>query len=73
MRRNNIFWGGVLILLGVLFLLQTQNIIPSIFPYLWPLGFDPCRRLDGTQCILATRIIRRNIFHSDWRSKKYQV
>ncbi len=38
MRRNNIFWGGVLILLGVLFLLQTQNIIPSIFPYLWPLA-----------------------------------
>ncbi len=38
MRRDNIFWGGVLILLGVLFLLQTQNIIPSIFPYLWPLG-----------------------------------
>ena len=24
-------------LLGTLFLLQTQNIIPSIFPYLWPL------------------------------------
>jgi len=38
MKRNNIFWGGVLILLGVLFLLQTSNIIPSIFPYLWPLG-----------------------------------
>jgi len=38
MKRNNIFWGGVLILLGVLFLLQTQNIIPSIFPYLWPIA-----------------------------------
>ena len=38
MKRDNIFWGGVLILLGVLFLLQTQNIIPSIFPYLWPLA-----------------------------------
>jgi len=38
MKRNNIFWGGVLILLGTLFLLQTQNIIPSIFPYLWPLA-----------------------------------
>jgi len=38
MRRDNIFWGGVLILLGLLFLLQTQNIIPSIFPYLWPLA-----------------------------------
>ena len=38
MRRDNIFWGGVLILLGMLFLLQTQNIIPSIFPYLWPIA-----------------------------------
>lgn len=38
MRRDNFFWGGVLILLGVLFLLQTQNVIPSIVPYLWPLG-----------------------------------
>jgi hypothetical protein len=37
MRRDNIFWGGALILLGTLFLLQTQNIIPSIFPYLWPM------------------------------------
>jgi len=37
MKRNNIFWGGVLILLGTLFLLQTANIIPSIFPYIWPL------------------------------------
>ena len=38
MRRNNIFWGGALILLGTLFLLQTQNIIPSVFPYIWPLA-----------------------------------
>lgn len=38
MKRDNIFWGGALILLGVLFLLQTQSIIPSIFPYLWPLA-----------------------------------
>ncbi|HAV75871.1 MAG TPA: hypothetical protein DCX53_00810 [Anaerolineae bacterium] len=38
MRRDNIFWGGALILVGVLFLLQTQNIIPSIFPFLWPLA-----------------------------------
>jgi len=38
MKRSNIFWGGALILLGTLFLLQTQNIIPSIFPYLWPLA-----------------------------------
>jgi hypothetical protein len=38
MNRDNIFWGGALILLGVLFLLQTQNLIPSVFPYLWPLA-----------------------------------
>ena len=38
MKRDNIFWGGVLILLGILFLLQTKNIIPSVFPYLWPLA-----------------------------------
>ena len=38
MRRDNIFWGGVLIVAGVLFLLQTQNIIPSIWPYLWPMA-----------------------------------
>ena len=37
MKRSNIFWGGVLIILGLLFLLQTQNIIPSVFPYIWPL------------------------------------
>jgi len=38
MRRDNIFWGGVLIVAGVLFLLQSQNIIPSIWPYLWPMA-----------------------------------
>lgn len=38
MRRDNIFWGGALILLGALFLLQTQGFIPSIFPYIWPLA-----------------------------------
>jgi len=37
MKRSNIFFGGVLITLGLLFLLQTQNIIPSIVPYIWPL------------------------------------
>jgi hypothetical protein len=36
MRRDNIFWGGALILVGVLFLLQAQNIIPSIWPFIWP-------------------------------------
>jgi hypothetical protein len=38
MRRDNTFWGGVLILLGALFFLQKQGIIPSIVPYLWPLA-----------------------------------
>ena len=38
MRRDNIFWGGALILVGVLFLLQSQNLIPSIWPYIWPMA-----------------------------------
>jgi hypothetical protein len=38
MRRDHLFWGSALILLGILFLLQTQNIIPNIWPYLWPLA-----------------------------------
>ena len=38
MKRDNIFWGGALIVLGALFLLQTQNIIPNVFPYFWPLA-----------------------------------
>jgi hypothetical protein len=38
MRRDNIFWGSVLILLGALFFLQRQGIIPSVVPYLWPLA-----------------------------------
>lgn len=38
MKRDNIFWGSVLILLGALFFLQRQGIIPSIVPYLWPLA-----------------------------------
>jgi len=38
MRRDNIFWGSVLIVLGTLFFLQRQGIIPSIVPYLWPLA-----------------------------------
>lgn len=38
MRRDNIFWGTVLVLLGVLFFLQRANIIPSVGPYLWPLA-----------------------------------
>jgi len=38
MRRDNIFWGSVLIVLGLLFFLQLQGIIPSVVPYLWPLA-----------------------------------
>lgn len=38
MNRDNVFWGGALILLGTLFLLQTQNIIPSVWPYIWPMA-----------------------------------
>lgn len=38
MRRDNIFWGTVLILLGTLFFLQRQGIIPSIVPYIWPIA-----------------------------------
>jgi cell wall-active antibiotic response 4TMS protein YvqF len=38
MKRDNIFWGTALILLGVLLFLQTQGYIGNIFPYLWPLA-----------------------------------
>ena len=37
MRRDNIFWGGVLILFGVLFLLQAQGIIDNVFRLFWPI------------------------------------
>ena len=37
MRRDNIFWGGALILLGVLLLLQAQGIISNIFTFFWPI------------------------------------
>ena len=37
MRRDNIFWGGALLLLGVLFLLQAQGIISNVFRFFWPL------------------------------------
>jgi hypothetical protein len=36
MRRDNIFWGIALILVGVLLYLQTEGYIGNIFPYLWP-------------------------------------
>jgi hypothetical protein len=38
MRRDNIFWGSVLILLGALFLLQRLGVIPNVVPYLWPIA-----------------------------------
>jgi LiaI-LiaF-like transmembrane region len=38
MRRDNMFWGTALILVGVLLFLQTEGYIGNIFPYLWPLA-----------------------------------
>ena len=38
MKRDNFFWGGALLLLGVLLLLQTQGIISNVFKYFWPLA-----------------------------------
>ena len=38
MRRDNIFWGTALILVGVLLFLQTQGYIRNIAPFLWPLA-----------------------------------
>jgi hypothetical protein len=38
MRRDNIFWGTVLIIVGVLLFLQTQGIISNVFRYFWPLA-----------------------------------
>ena len=38
MRRDSLFWGIALILLGVLLFLQTQGIINNVFEYLWPIA-----------------------------------
>jgi len=38
MKRDNIFWGVALILVGVLLFLQAQGYIRNVFPYLWPLA-----------------------------------
>jgi hypothetical protein len=38
MKRDNIFWGTALILVGVLLFLQTQGIIGNVFRYFWPLA-----------------------------------
>lgn len=37
MRRDNIFWGAVLILVGFLLYLQGQGYVTDIFKYFWPL------------------------------------
>jgi len=37
MRRDNVFWGGALILFGVLFLLQAQGLITNVFRFFWPI------------------------------------
>jgi len=38
MKRDNIFWGSALILVGVLLFLQTQGYIQNVFQYFWPLA-----------------------------------
>jgi hypothetical protein len=38
MKRDNIFWGSALILVGVLLFLQVQGIIGNVFQYFWPLA-----------------------------------
>jgi hypothetical protein len=38
MRRDNLFWGGVLILVGVLLYLQAQGFVGNVFQYFWPLA-----------------------------------
>jgi hypothetical protein len=38
MKRDNIFWGTVLIIAGVLLFLQTQGIINDVLRYFWPLA-----------------------------------
>ena len=38
MKRDNLFWGTALILVGVLLFLQTQGYIRNVFQYFWPLA-----------------------------------
>jgi len=38
MRRDSIFWGAALILVGVLLFLQAEGIIGNVFQYFWPLA-----------------------------------
>jgi len=37
MKRDSIFWGSALILVGVLLYLQMQGYITNVFKYFWPL------------------------------------
>jgi len=37
MKRNNIFWGGALVGLGVLFLLQKLGVLTNVGDFIWPL------------------------------------
>src|ERR1051325_5864747 len=38
MKRDNIFWGSALILVGVMLFLQVQGIIGNVFQFFWPLA-----------------------------------
>ncbi len=38
MKRDNIFWGIVLIVVGGLLFLQTQGIVINVFRFFWPLA-----------------------------------
>ena len=38
MRRDSIFWGSALILVGVLLFLQAEGLIGNVFQYFWPLA-----------------------------------
>ncbi len=38
MRRGNVFWGFILIVLGVLFFLKTRGLIDDVFSWFWPLA-----------------------------------
>jgi len=78
MRRDNIFWGGALILLGVLLYLQAQGIVRNVFQYFWPLAlilvggwiilgvyWKPARSADDEFSILlgAARSVKYNFSH----------
>jgi len=39
MRRGDVFWGGILIILGSLFLLQANHLISDALGWFWPLFF----------------------------------